>query len=134
MGPDGGFVWIGGKGRVMVDEAGKPIRMVGSATDISERHRVDDALRALLRVSERLNSTLDVDGILHVLLEEAILLADAESGVWRGSRPRPGMFCRIYLGDDQEFLPESYLWPPGHGRPELGVGPPEALSGQRRPG
>ena len=113
--PDGGYVWIGSKAKVFSDAAGRPVRMVGSAIDVTDRRRVNEALRALLRVSQRLNSTLDVDGMLDVLVEEALRLVDAESGV-AGLRTSEGLICRCYrhLGD---VAPLEYCWPPMVGLP-----------------
>jgi PAS domain S-box-containing protein len=42
---DGTYKWILGRGQAVWDEAGQPVRMVGSNTDISDRKRVEDALR-----------------------------------------------------------------------------------------
>jgi two-component system, cell cycle sensor histidine kinase and response regulator CckA len=43
--PDGSVHWILGKGQVFRDDAGRPIRMAGVSLDITERKRVDEALR-----------------------------------------------------------------------------------------
>ena len=43
--PDGSIRWIRGKGKVLRDEAGKPLRMVGINSDITEQKRAQDALR-----------------------------------------------------------------------------------------
>ncbi len=113
--PDGGYLWIGGKAKVFSDGQGRPVRMVGSAMDVTDRRRVNEALRALLQVSERLNSTLDVEGMLDVLVEEAIRLVDAESGV-AGLRTRDGLICRCYR-QKGEAVPLEYCWPPMVGLP-----------------
>ena len=42
---DGSFADIFDRGYVMRDEAGKPVRMIGAMMDISERKRVEEALR-----------------------------------------------------------------------------------------
>ncbi len=43
--PDGSIRWIRGKGKVLHDEDGKPLRMVGLNADITERRREQEALR-----------------------------------------------------------------------------------------
>jgi PAS domain S-box-containing protein len=57
--PDGSIRWTHGRGRVVSDESGAPVRMVGTAQDITERKRVD-ALRdsILSTVSHELRTPL----------------------------------------------------------------------------
>ena len=55
---DGSAHWLTAKGRVFFDENGKPVRMVGVGSDVTERKRMEAALRAAhdeleLRVQER---------------------------------------------------------------------------------
>jgi PAS domain S-box-containing protein len=43
--PDGSIRWVRGKGKVLRDEAGKPLRMVGLNADITEQKQAQEALR-----------------------------------------------------------------------------------------
>jgi len=43
--PDGALRWIVTSGEVIFDDAGKPVQMLGAATDITDRKRAEDALR-----------------------------------------------------------------------------------------
>ena len=43
--PDGSTHWVGARGRVMVDEAGQPERMLGVGMDITSNKLAEDALR-----------------------------------------------------------------------------------------
>ena len=43
--PDGSVHWISARGRAYYDDAGRPIRMLGIASDITERKRANEALR-----------------------------------------------------------------------------------------
>lgn len=43
--PDGSVRWVRGKGKVLRDEDGKPLRMVGLNADITEQKRAQEALR-----------------------------------------------------------------------------------------
>ena len=42
---DGSYKWVLGRAQAVWDEAGNPVRMVGSTTDISDRKRAEEALR-----------------------------------------------------------------------------------------
>jgi PAS domain S-box-containing protein len=43
--PDGSLHWISSRGRAYYDDAGRPTRMLGIASDITERKRAEEALR-----------------------------------------------------------------------------------------
>lgn len=57
--PDGGVRWVQSRGRVVTDDAGTPVRMVGTSEDVTERKRLD-ALRdtILASVSHELRTPL----------------------------------------------------------------------------
>jgi PAS domain S-box-containing protein len=57
--PDGGVRWVQSRGRVVTDDAGTPVRMVGTSEDVTERKRLD-ALRdtILSSVSHELRTPL----------------------------------------------------------------------------
>jgi PAS domain S-box-containing protein len=46
IGADGSLGWMEGIGQVIYDDSGKPIRMMGICTDITERKSAEDALRS----------------------------------------------------------------------------------------
>src|SRR6185437_4772797 len=43
--PDGSVRWMIGKGKLVCDETGQPVRMVGVGMDVTERKRIEEALR-----------------------------------------------------------------------------------------
>lgn len=57
---DGSVHWIAGKGQTFRDDTGKPIRMIGTGMDITERKRTQEALQ---QSEERLRLTLDFSRI-----------------------------------------------------------------------
>lgn len=87
----------------------------GMAIDITDRKRAEETVSVLLRISERLNSTLSVDGLLDILVQEAISLVGAESGV-AGLLAPEGMVSKRYFQKGR-VLPLDYCWPPMHGLP-----------------
>jgi hypothetical protein len=96
-------------------EAGEIAGYIGTIADITARKEAEETVRSLLRVSGRLNSTLDVEELLDILVQEAISLVRAESGV-SGLRTEEGMVCRRYF-QKGSVLPLEYCWPPLHGLP-----------------
>lgn len=83
--PDGIVRWLHGRGRVITDTDGKPVRMVGSGQDVTERRRAADAQRLLAEASEALTSSLDYATTLSTVANLAVQsLAD---------------WCSVAIGD-----------------------------------
>ncbi|MCM2258209.1 MAG: PAS domain S-box protein, partial [Vicinamibacteria bacterium] len=90
---DGRFVYVLDRGHVIRDDAGRPVRMVGGLTDISERKRYEDALveRAAL-----------IDAV-----PDAIVLRDVEDRIvgWnRGAEKLYGWTLAEVTGREAEEL------------------------------
>ena len=51
---DGSYKWLLGRAQAVWDEAGSPVRMVGSTTDISDRKQAEDRIKASLQEKETL--------------------------------------------------------------------------------
>ncbi|MEN9892345.1 MAG: hypothetical protein RLY78_2640, partial [Pseudomonadota bacterium] len=96
LGPDGRVRWIADQGRVELDAAGTPVRVVGTKRDITEHRRIqqqlrDDALRRKLMIEQSRDGVLllPVDGgidelnpayagMLGYSIEQVAALSDAE--------------------------------------------------------
>jgi PAS domain S-box-containing protein len=67
--PDGSVHWTRGVGRAFRDDSGRPIRMVGTGTDITERRRLDDQRERLAEEERRARDFREafVDVISHEL-------------------------------------------------------------------
>lgn len=63
---DGSTRWVLSTGSVFRDEAGKPVRMLGTATDITERRSAREALR---EASEQAQRYLDIAGVIMLALD-----------------------------------------------------------------
>ena len=104
--PDGRLLWLNGKGRITWDAKGRPERVTGSVSDISERKAFDEQLRLADRlisagtlaagVAHEINNPLTyILGNLDILrsglteptrrdsAELLALLGDMETGLWR---------------------------------------------------
>ena len=76
---------------------------------------LEHSLASLLRISDRLNSTFDLESLLDALVEEVLELTSAETGC-AGLRTAKGMSCDHFLqGTDN--VPFIYDCGPGIGWP-----------------
>ncbi len=67
--PDGSIHWTHGAGRIFKDDAGRPIRMIGTGQDITDRRRISDERDRLLDDERRAGAFREafVDVISHEL-------------------------------------------------------------------
>jgi PAS domain S-box-containing protein len=97
----------------LVDDGEQPPLVEAVLLDVTPRRQAEETVRSLLRISETLNSRLDLDMLLDDLVREATSLVDAEGG-WAGLRTPEGMTIhRTLVGARDTAL--NYLWPAGHG-------------------
>lgn len=80
-----------------------------------ERKEAEAFVRNLLRTGARLNSTLDLETLLTILVNEAIRLVNAESGM-AGLRTVEGMASPRYLLRGKSISAQEH-WRPGEGLP-----------------
>jgi PAS domain S-box-containing protein len=113
--PDGTIRWIRDRSFPVRDRDGNVYRMVGFAEDITDRKHSEHTIRALLRISERLNSSFDLDALLDNLAREAVQLVGADSGL-AGLWTPEGMVCHRYFHQGV-VVPLEYCWPRMHGLP-----------------
>jgi PAS domain S-box-containing protein len=82
---------------------------------VTQLKQSEELIQTLFRISNKLNSTLDVDNILDELAQEAIQLVNGESG-FAGLRTPKGMNVKRYF-DNGEAIPFEHTWHPGEGIP-----------------
>jgi len=76
----GHFRWQVDFGIPIYDTKNEFIGFFGSCYDIDDRKKYEDTINTLLRISEKLYSSLDINQIMDSLVTESIKLTDAESG------------------------------------------------------
>ncbi len=88
--PDGSMRWIHSRSFPVRDDAGKTVRLVGIAEDISERKRAEQAaqrnferIQALHEIDSAITSTLDLPAILNLLLEKLELFLPHDAATVR---------------------------------------------------
>ncbi len=84
-------------------------KAVSLENEIVERTKAEETISSLLCISEKLNSTLDIDTLLDELVVEAVRLVRAESGVAGLYTPENGMTCRNYF-QNGEWLTFEHSW------------------------
>jgi PAS domain S-box-containing protein len=78
---NGDWVWVIDRGRVMEwDASGRPLRMFGTHTDVTERKREERYTQARLRLAALSQETMDLDRLMSALLDEAEALTDSDMG------------------------------------------------------
>jgi PAS domain S-box-containing protein len=77
--PEGNVRWLHGRGRVLMDESGAPVRMVGTSQDITERKRIEELRESILSaVSHELRTPLTaIVGFALTLQERGVELTPA---------------------------------------------------------
>ena len=95
----------------------EPLAHISSplASTQETRFQIESISHLLLHIAQQLNSTLGVDTLLDVLIQEAKFLVGAESG-YAGLYTPQGMVSDHYFQGDH-VLPLEYCWPPDHGLP-----------------
>ena len=113
--PDGAVRWVEGRGDVFYDAQQRPERVVGVCADITERKRGEARLALLSELARSITSSLDLDTVLHRVVEGARALCGSTSAT-------------IFLRDADAMVPRQRVGPalPGYDRlrilPGLGLG------------
>lgn len=95
---------------------GTPDSVGTIVVEVTERKREEGVIRALLRIAEKLTSTLDVDALMDSLVVEAIALVQGEGGCG-GLRGPDGLVCRKYFRAGQA-VPWEYTFLSDTGCPD----------------
>lgn len=114
---EGGWVWVQGRGRVVArDAAGRPLRMMGTHTDISVRKRVEDVLQSSRnRLDLLLGASPAVVYAVSPKTSEATYVSANASALF-GSSPdeilsTPAWWAsNLHPEDRQRVLAESEAW------------------------
>ncbi len=83
---DGSYRWILTRASVYPDAAGKPVRVLGSHLDITERKRDEAILQARLRLAE-FSATHSLEELLVATLDEAEILTGSRVGFYHFLEP-----------------------------------------------
>lgn len=70
--PDGSVRWLEGRGQLLLDDVGRPVRMVGVTLDVTERKRIEEALRLLAEANSVIAASLDPNAIFESVARLAV--------------------------------------------------------------
>lgn len=140
--PDGSLRVVHQQGEVVRDQAGRPVRMLGTTQDVTERKRRERELEAIVRVSTALRSAPTRREMLPIVLDQSLDLLSAQgaalairepatgetvielaAGEWRamnGVRLRPGEgISGQVIATGQPYLSGDVQADPRMARPDL---------------
>lgn len=100
----GDYKWTIDYGIPFYNLEGKFTGYIGSCYDIDDRKKYEETINSLLRISEKLYSSLEIDQILDSLVVESIKLVDAESGFASITDGERFIAKRYFNQDHWEFL------------------------------
>ena len=111
--PDGSVHWIDGRWKVFKDEQGRPLRMIGIDTDITDRKRAEQVLLES-EARERAHAK-ELEAILDTLPIPVLIAHDAQCSQITGNRAAyqhfrlpPGINLSLSAGQKHE-LPHHFL-------------------------
>lgn len=114
--PDGVMRWVEGRGLLVRDGDGRPLRMVGVCIDVTERKRIEEALGLLAEANSVLSASLDpgsmlqsVAGLLVGRLADHCLIDLQEGGGLRRGTSRSA-------ADREDLLRQAFPEAPDAGR------------------
>ncbi|MGC1452363.1 MAG: PAS domain S-box protein [Candidatus Sulfotelmatobacter sp.] len=116
--PDGSVHWIAGRWQVLMNESGEPARMIGVNIDVTERKRVEEALRESetrerKRVTE-LEAILDAVPVpIRIAYDTACGRMTGNRAEYKQSRVPPGNNCSLSAppGERPQYrLMEDGVW------------------------
>ncbi len=70
--PDGSVHWLEARGKLLRDESGQPVRLVGVCSDVSQRNHMEQNLRFLAEASKSLSSLIDYKSTLQKIAHLAV--------------------------------------------------------------
>jgi|GEM_PF-440742 len=89
--------------------------IVINSRDITAKKIAENAIKTLMEISWKLNSTMDADELMDILVLEAMKLVDAEMGT-AGLRTAEGLTSKkLFKGEESEDI--EYSWSAGQGIP-----------------
>ena len=105
---EGHFRWLIDFGMPYYDMDGNFAGYLGSRYDNDDRKKYEETINTLLRISEKLYSSLEIEQITDFLVTESIQLVNAESGFACLMNEKEFETNRYYYKDHWEYLNKIY--------------------------
>lgn len=113
--PDGSRIVVLANIDAIRDEAGNVIGAINVFQDVTTRRGAEQTVRSLLKLSEKLHATLELEALLDALALESMALVGAELGC-AGWHTAFGMVANKYFSRDGA-IELDYCWREGEGLP-----------------
>jgi PAS domain S-box-containing protein len=143
--PDGKVRWVEGRGRLLKDADGRPVRMMGVCTDITERRQAEEKFRLVVQAAPAAMIMVDRRGTIQLVneLTEQLLGYTRDELLGQSvDRLVPARFGEAHPGFRAAFFADSRQRPMGEGRDlyalrkdgtevavEIGLSPVETADG-----
>ncbi len=105
---NGEYRWMINFGMPYFDLENKFAGYLGSCYDIDDRKKYEETINTLLRIGEKLYSSLEINQILDSLVTESIQLANAEGGFACVKNDEEFVVNRYYHKDHWEYFEKQY--------------------------
>jgi PAS domain S-box-containing protein len=102
------YRWLVGFGMPYFDIKNNFAGFIGSCYDINERKKYEETINVLMRISEKLYSSLDINQILDSLIIDSIQLANADGGIACIKNDNEFEVKRYYNKDHWEYYEKRY--------------------------
>jgi PAS domain S-box-containing protein len=116
---DGTVRWVEGRGQLFKDADGRPARMVGVCTDITERKQAEEKFRLAVQAAPAAMIMVDRRGTIHIVnaLTERLLGYTRDELMGQSvDRLVPARFGEAHAGFRAAFFADSRSRPMGEGR------------------
>lgn len=104
----GDYRWMLNFGMPYFDLENNFAGYLGSCYDIDDRKKYEETINTLLRIGEKLYSSLEINQIMDTLVTESIQLVNAESGFASVKNENQFIVKRYYHKDHWEFFDKTY--------------------------
>jgi PAS domain S-box-containing protein len=103
---DQGIRWVHGLGTVEFDQTNRPVSIVGTLQDITERKRTELERQVMHEIAQSIAARADLDDLLKLMHDSLKRVFEAENCFFALHDPKTGLFSFPYFADQYDSAPE----------------------------